>query len=192
MTHEQNSSADTTQNARPSPLPFDPADLVAIRVLPAQFARMMEVSRQTVSRWIHEGKVTLGPDGKLDPAKATREVIERTDPARLRARVLKQATATHDELRDRIRELEEERTRHDEIVEAHVRAARFREQNETAGRLKEFMDAIEARFPEAQEAHAAGRLDQWLDDVCGFVFYGLEPGDDPDASDGDHEPDEDE
>lgn len=180
MKHEQNSSADSLQNARPSPLPFDAADLIAIRVLPAQFARMMEVSRQTVSRWIHEGKVTLGPDGKLDPAKATREVIERTDPARLRARVLKQATATHGELRDRIRELEADLALAKEQADHAAHAARFQAQDHAARQLATFMAAIEARFDDAVTAHTEGRLATWLDDISGTVLYG------------DHEPDEDE
>lgn len=71
-------------------LPFDPASLAqGIRVKPAQFARMCDVSRQTVSKWVKRGLVQLFPDGTLDPAVSSRRVIDNTDPARLRARIFK-------------------------------------------------------------------------------------------------------
>ncbi|MEN1925171.1 hypothetical protein [Luteimonas qiangzhengi] len=89
-----------------STLPFDPADLVKMRVTPARFATMCSVSRQAVSKWIKKGWVTLGPDGLLDPAIATRQYLDHVDPARMQARILKGATATHAELRARIQSLE--------------------------------------------------------------------------------------
>lgn len=77
--------------ARRSTLPFNLADMIAVRLLPAQFARVLGVSKQAVSKWIHAGKVTLGPDGRLDPAKAIQEVLKNTAPTRLRARIFRQA-----------------------------------------------------------------------------------------------------
>lgn len=91
---------------QPSTLPFDPADLVKMRVTPARFATMCSVSRQAVSKWIKKGWVTLGPDGLLDPAVATRQYLNHVDPSRMQARILKGATATHAELRARIQSLE--------------------------------------------------------------------------------------
>ena len=61
--------------ARRSTLPFDMADMIAVRLLPAQFARMVGVSKQSVSKWIRAGKVTLGPDGRLDPVAEHLELI---------------------------------------------------------------------------------------------------------------------
>lgn len=82
----------------PLSLSFDPATLTqGIRVKPAQFARMCNVSRQTVSRWVKRGLVHLYPDGLLDPAASSRRVIEKTDPARLRARIFKDALKGLDE-----------------------------------------------------------------------------------------------
>lgn len=82
----------------PLSLPFDPASLAqGIRVKPAQFARMCNVSRQTVSRWVKHGLVLLFPDGTLDPAVSSRRVIDHTDPARLRARIFKDALKGLDE-----------------------------------------------------------------------------------------------
>lgn len=81
-------------------LSFDPASLAqGIRVKPAQFARMCQVSRQTVSRWVRLGLVVLFPDGTLDPAKAAKSVLQKTDPARLRARIFKDATKSVDDWR---------------------------------------------------------------------------------------------
>lgn len=85
--------------ARLSTLPFAPADVIAVRLLPAQFARVVGVSKQSVSKWIHAGKVTIGPDGRLDPAKAIQEVLKNTAPPRLRARMFRQAMGGADAMR---------------------------------------------------------------------------------------------
>lgn len=80
-----------------------------LRVRPAQFARMMSVSRQTVSRWIQDGKVSLGPDGKLNPKKAAEQVVNHTDPARLRARTLKPFVEDVGLLRQQLQEMTADR-----------------------------------------------------------------------------------
>ena len=95
-----------------APLPFDPADLAqGVRVNQADFARMCGVSRQTVSQWVKLGKIKhTYPDGTLDPARAAREVIRNTDPARLRAKVFKVANEDAQALRARVAELERKLT----------------------------------------------------------------------------------
>lgn len=93
----------------PSTLPFDPTYLTqGIRVRPAQFARMCNVSKQAVSGWVREGKITLFPDGTLDPARAARQVIANSDPSRLRARIFKSVTDDVTTLRSKIIDLEME------------------------------------------------------------------------------------
>lgn len=87
-------------------LPLSFEDVGNLRVRPAELARMLGVSRQSVSQWIQTGKVTLGADGRVDPAKATREVIDNSDPARLRARVLRSAVDDVGTLRRHIADLE--------------------------------------------------------------------------------------
>lgn len=47
--------------------------------------------------WIKKGKITLYPDGTLDPAKAAHSVVKHTDPSRLRAKVFR---ASNDEVAD--------------------------------------------------------------------------------------------
>ncbi len=130
MTDTHNSQEKIPESGRLS-LPFDPADLAqGIRVRPAQFARMCNVSRQTASQWVKRGLVQLFPDGTLDPAQAAKRVIQNTDPARLRARIFSDLTKTVDDwkreakaakaellqAKERIQYLEG-RLREDELIE---------------------------------------------------------------------------
>lgn len=92
--------------ARRSTLPFDLAEMIAVRLLPAQFARVVGVSKQSVSKWIRAGKVTLGPDGRLDPVAGIQEVLNKTAPTRLRARIFRQAMQGADAMRAEIRTLQ--------------------------------------------------------------------------------------
>lgn len=43
------------------------------RVTQAEFARIANVNRSTVTRWIRNGRISLGPDGRIDVARAMRE-----------------------------------------------------------------------------------------------------------------------
>lgn len=86
-------------NKAQSPLPFDERDLLAVRLLPAEFSRVVGVSKQTVSRWIRDEKVTLGADGRLDPTKAFRQLLRTGNPGRIRARLVRQAFADMADLR---------------------------------------------------------------------------------------------
>lgn len=165
---------------RPSLLPFDPRDLVALRVRPAEFARMVGVTKQTVSVWIRDGKVTLGPDGKLDPAKAARDVIKHTDPARLRARVFKQAMAGRDELVARIRELEGTLAGIREAEVGRSKAFHFQFVDEQAIRLAALGDAVVREWSTLVAAfHRGGgeAVDEAFDNLVSRIFYP-----DPDAA----------
>lgn len=78
----------------------DAPELLRVRVLPAEFARLLGVSKQAVSRWIAAGKVSINPvDGRLDVQTAVQQVLRNTDPGRMRARVLRAAIADVQELR---------------------------------------------------------------------------------------------
>ena len=91
MTSIRKTENQTPETAVSSLLPFDEKDLLAIRLLPAEFARAAGVSKQTVSRWIQQDKITLGADGRLDPNVAMRQVLKNSTPGRVRARLVKQA-----------------------------------------------------------------------------------------------------
>jgi predicted transcriptional regulator len=109
-------NADEAKPATPKPplslsLPFDAAEMMSVRLLPVEFARLLGVSKQSVSRWIKAGKVTLGVDGRLDPTKATRELLNKADLGRLRVRILKAAVADTKDMMaafGRVSELESE------------------------------------------------------------------------------------
>lgn len=167
--------ADT--EGRSSLLPFNPADLVAMRVRPADFARMCNVSRQTVSQWIKKELVSLGPDGLLDPSKAARQVMENTNPARLRARVFKLAGASNDELRDQVRNLQ--------LQLDGIRNATISEFTDLqANGLFQLCNAIVARAGEICQLYLAGditAIDELVDLVIAEIFYPDSAGLDPDA-----------
>lgn len=64
----------------------------AVRVSPAEFARLMAVSKTSVSNWIKLGKITIHADGTIDAKQAAESLIKKTDPSKLRAKVFKQIT----------------------------------------------------------------------------------------------------
>lgn len=150
---------------RPSPLPFDPSELTAVRVRPAVFARMCQVSKQCVSQWIKEGKITRGPDGLIDPTLAARQVFERSDPTRLRARVFKNAMSTQDELKLRARMLEQQ------IKDLKYRQEMSTHNDDVALRLGQFCNRIEEKFGVLAAAHERGELQSALDMLLAPIFY---------------------
>jgi hypothetical protein len=60
-----------------------------IRLRPAEFARIIDCSKQAVSIWIRDGKITLGLDGRLNPGVAITQLLKNSNPSMLRAKVLK-------------------------------------------------------------------------------------------------------
>jgi hypothetical protein len=181
MTQDHRGIVDSGTPPRPSTLPFDPADLTEMRVLPAQFARMLGISRQAVSKAIKNGKVVLGADGRMDPRKALRQYLDNSDPARIRVRTFRQAMTETDELRARVRaleadvdrlraELEEER----QFIEAREKAAQFRAEDEAARQLHRFVAALGGQLDAAVRARAGGTLEQWLDELIAVEFYGMD------------------
>lgn len=102
--------------ASTSPLPlFQPGDLAPeLRVRQSDFARICGVSRQTVSVWVRKGKIrSIYPDGTFNPHQAAREVINSTDPARLRAKIFRIASEDAATLRRRVADLGREATSRD-------------------------------------------------------------------------------
>jgi DNA-binding transcriptional regulator YdaS (Cro superfamily) len=146
-----------------------------MRVLPAEFARMVGVSKQSVSQWIKQGKVMLGPDGRLDPHKASREVLQRTDPARLRARVFKDAMSGTDQLRARVRDLEQqlagERKASEERAERIAYATRNSFMDTQVERLCVLEDAIANDLAWLTAALAAGSFSERFDALITPIFY---------------------
>jgi hypothetical protein len=150
-----------------STLPFDPAEMMAMRVTPAQLAEMCNVRRQSVTKWIKKGWIVVGPDGLVDPKVAIRGYLDCVNPAKMRVRVLKDATASIPELRARIQSLETE-------VAAAMQAGENRCTDEFARRICAFCCALHERFEEFRAAYDAGTGTEWLDLLEGRVIWGLD------------------
>lgn len=106
MTDTPESGNGQAPGAPQSFLPFDPAQLTKLRMTQAELARLFEVSKQTVSQWLKRGVIVAGPDGRIDPHRAAADVMKKTDPARLRARIFKKSGDAEAQLRARVSELE--------------------------------------------------------------------------------------
>lgn len=134
------------------------------RVRQADFARMMGVSRTAVYKWVQEGKIDVGPDGRLDPRKAAESVVKRSDPTRLRARALRPLVADGEALQ---REAERARAEAEEarkLVAYHSALV-----DEADGALEIFMGELASEWarlagctPEEARAHLDERHDAAL------------------------------
>lgn len=172
MTTTPKTEAESLDSARPSTLIPEPDPGMALRGTQADLARQCQVSRQTASQWVKSGKVTVGADGLIDLVAAMRDVVRHTHPGRLRAKVMKQATADHGEMRERIKQLEAELSNASADVDAITRAAVFRTHDESARRLESFIDALCRRLDRIVQARADGNLAEWLDCFAGVHFWG--------------------
>lgn len=56
------------------------APITAKRLTRAQFARQERVAKSTVTRWVQDGRITLGPDGLIDAAAAAVERLATESP----------------------------------------------------------------------------------------------------------------
>lgn len=116
MTSDHESGTGQAPTSPQSFLPFDPAQLTKLRVTQAELARLFEVSRETVSQWVKRGIVIAGPDGRIDPHRAAADVLKKTDPSRLRAKIFKQAGNAEAQLLARVAELEAQLSKTDAPV----------------------------------------------------------------------------
>ena len=118
-----------------------------------EIAEHLGVSKDTIRNWIKKGVIALGPDGLLDPVVATRHVLERTDPARIRARVFKDIARDLPELREQNRELRgqvETLTAEREALATELADVRRFWQNpdDIEKRMLDLIAAIEAALPD--------------------------------------------
>lgn len=177
MTGRRDDTLSAGAGPRPSLLPFDPDQLTAIRVRPVEFATMCSVSRQAVSKWIKKGLFTVGPDGRFDPAHAWRQVFKHSDPAKLRARVFKDAMTPVATLRERVHTLEAE-------LAAVERATKNRCMDRAARITCTFCALVERNFEHLIEAHRAGHLLDALNRLE-WQAHGYDPAEYPDDLDDD-------
>lgn len=164
---------------------FDRKELLAIRVRPAEFARLLGVSKQTVSVWIRDGKVTANAlDGLLDVRRAIQDVLRNTDPGRLRSRVLRQAVTDALELRENLARAEDRAEAAEAALRERVSKIEFLEKWSTdADRsLEIFQRLIVEQADRLREASA----DEWpaiLQELSDAADLEVNPLDDDDLAD---------
>ncbi len=150
-----NDRCNTTQPA----LPFAECELLRVRILPSEFARSLGVHKSTVSRWLKNGTIAAGADGRIDPQRATRQLLRNGDPGRFRARLLRQAYADVNDLRaqaDRAAQLEQQ------LLDLQVAAAQERERaDDDYATLNGWLDAFERRIGAIPQVERAA-----LDDLA--------------------------
>lgn len=155
-------------DARPSLLPFDPKQLLALRMTRAQFAKACGVSRQSVSEWVRKGWVNIGADGRLDPVEAIRQLMGRVDPSRLRARIFREATASLGELRARIQSLEAE------VAAERLARKQALHRDELARRISNFIDRLQSNAEAYWGAYLEGHGDRYLDLLTAEELLGFD------------------
>jgi transcriptional regulator with XRE-family HTH domain len=159
--------------------------LLAIRVRPAEFARLLGVSKQTVSTWIRDGKVTINTlDGLLDVRRAIQDVLRNTSPGRLRSRVLRQAVTDALELRENLARAEDRA----EIAEAALRAAQgeiahLARWNADGDAHAETFRALLIERAETLRATPTEAWEQTLSDLSDAAWDVVDPEDAADALD---------
>lgn len=160
---------DIDPKAKNQPFLFGSGELdrFGIRVRPAEFARLMQCSKQAVSQWVKEGKITLGADGRLDPTKAVSQLLRNSDPDRLRAKTLAPLMRDIGRYEQRILQLE------NALQEAHADLAEADDAGDQAYRT---FDRIVARLPQElsllgnlPRSTAMAAITRWMD----AVYYAL-------------------
>jgi hypothetical protein len=139
---------------------LDTPELLRVRIRPAEFARALGVSKQSVSRWIRDGWVMLAADGRLDPVVAIGQLLRRCDPGRLRARWLRQAITDVQALREAAASADARVA----AVEAALTAARQATEYEAelADRMACTLDRVLELLVESELAlRATSNSDEW-------------------------------
>lgn len=169
-------------------LPLDEKDLMRQRVLPVELARVVGVTKQSVSRWIRDGKIAPPSpiDGRLDLHRALRDVLRNTDPGRLRSRVLRQAVEDVAGLRDNLARAEDRAEAAEAALQEAVSRIAFLEKwADDSDRAEEifktliveYADALRAAPTEDWPAHL-GKLAVRADETADGFEPGSEAGDD--------------
>jgi hypothetical protein len=181
VTDEQNSTPSAPEKVQASLCGFpDAAELLKVRILPAEFARLLGVSKQAVSRWIAAGKLSINTlDGRLEVQSGVQQVLRNCDPGRLRARWLRAAVADVQALRlaaaeadERVAEVEARLGA--ELVDARARIARLESYALDAdcmldtllGLLRDSELAMRATADSDEWCELVGRIESAAADAC--------------------------
>ena len=163
-----------TGNRQPI-LPFAEVELLAVRLRPAEFARAIGTTKQSVSRWIRDGKVTLGADGRLNPTKAMRELLRTGDPGRIRARLVRQAISDMGDLRAQANRADDLTHKVAALTE-QIEAERF-SADEDYETLARWLDEFKRRITETPlNIRASLGADEWCNYVHGTLTAAMDAG----------------
>lgn len=165
LTPEQGIDTHPTPTPANLVLPFSLTELSNIRVRPADFARMMNVSRQAVSQWVRDGKISLGADGRVDPKIAVSQLLSNCDPSKLRAKVLQPLTRDIGDQRRRIADLEKAVASLTEDRDFHAAAAQ-----EMLEVLSEFKFQLISSWPELSLLSPSEQLDAEFERLTDLAF----------------------
>lgn len=138
-----------------------------LRVLRSELARMLGVSKPTVSEWVKAGWITLGADGRIDPRQAVASLLRHRDPARIRSKVLAPLIA---DIAGRDREIERQRQALEDLRQQLAAAkedAAF-EESSALGILG-LLDDLKMRLRSDWEAMVALPGMQGPDAVAGWI-----------------------
>lgn len=171
MTSALSNRIDAPTDPGQSILPFRRSELTSMRVLPSSLARILGVSKQAVSGWIKDGKITLGSDGRVDPITATDQYLRNTDPARIRVRVLRDMRSTHAELIERAERAESALIAARAATADTTSAALFRLADDHAHRVALLQSTIVDGFDELARARGRGYLADALESMIDAIFY---------------------
>lgn len=179
MTTDRNERRTTAAGAMASTSGSLDLELLGLRVTGQQLGDMLGVSRQAVSKAVKSGRISRpGADGLFDARRASREWLDNSNPAKTRARVLKDAIADHAELRQQVRDLAAEVKRLQGELQAErddgaqrAQHAAWRESDSASQALGDLLRALQSRWAEAAQARADGRLDYWLEELAAVEFY---------------------
>ncbi len=103
--HQEYGEPSTSQPSPAVQQDLIPAPEMGLRVTQAEFARIMGVTRQTVTKWKAAGKIHPDLDGRFCPKRAASSILKSTDPNKIRARILKDAAEDAARLRAEVENL---------------------------------------------------------------------------------------
>jgi TolA-binding protein len=143
----------TDENQQLLSLAFPPGENPGLRVSQADLARLLGISSARVSQLVKTGKITVYSDGKIDPDRASREILKNCNPAKLRIKPFRSLRTELDELRDTAKQLRSQVRDHKQQISDLERQLQLQAQQHDQQLQEQLRQLQEQR---QQLVHAAG------------------------------------